>query len=125
MSSSFDTFYKTFSGTDTLVFILIPNTKPIVLGSLSTISYSTFRIKKPVPLISEINVSGYTKGIRTVAGTMVFTLINQHWVNELIDANPCDLLIVSAMSMVLVYLGKYMELILQMMQVLYLFKICT
>lgn len=111
MSSSFDTFYKTFSGTDTLVFILIPNTKPIVLGSLSTISYSTFRIKKPVPLISEINVSGYTKGIRTVAGTMVFTLINQHWVNELIDAIPClkqfenlkpdelplfDLLIVSA-----------------------------
>lgn len=111
MSSSFDTFYKTFSGTDTLVFILIPNTKPIVLGSLSTISYSTFRIKKPVPLISEINVSGYTKGVRTVAGTMIFTLVNQHWVNELIDAIPClgqfdslkpdelplfDLLIVSA-----------------------------
>lgn len=111
MASSFNSFYRTFSGSDTLVFILIPNTKPVVLGSLSTISYSTYRIKKPVPLLNEINVSGYTKGVRTVAGTMVFTVINQHWVNDLIEAVPCleqfdslkpdelplfDLLIVSA-----------------------------
>lgn len=111
MASSFNSFYRTFSGADTLVFILIPNTKPVVLGSLSTLSYSTYRIKKPVPLLNEINVSGYTKGVRTVAGTMIFTVINQHWVNDLIEAVPCleqfdslkpdelplfDLLIVSA-----------------------------
>lgn len=111
MASSFNSFYRTFSGADTLVFILIPNTKPIVLGSLSTLSYSTYRIKKPVPLLNEINVSGYTKGVRTIAGTMIFTVINQHWINDLIEAVPCleqfdslkpdelplfDLLIVSA-----------------------------
>lgn len=87
--SSFDNFYKTFSGADTLVFIVIPNTKPITLGSLSTISYSTYRVKKPVTLLSRINVAGYTRGQRTVAGTLIFTLINQHWVNEVIDAVSC------------------------------------
>lgn len=75
--------YKTFSGTDTIAFIMLPNTTPIVLGSLTTMSYSTYREKRPVSLLGKVNVAGYTRGIRTVAGTMIFTLINQHWVNEL------------------------------------------
>ena len=87
--SNFNTFYKTFSGSDTLVFILIPNTSPIVLGSLSTISYSTYRVKRPVTTLGRVNVSGFTRGQRTVAGTMIFTLINQHWVNEVVDSIKC------------------------------------
>lgn len=75
--------YNTFSGTDTLVFIMLPNTTPVVLGSLSTFSYSSYREKKPVSIMGKINVNGYTRGVRTVAGTMIFTLINQHWVSEL------------------------------------------
>lgn len=75
--------YNTFSGTDTLVFIMLPNTTPVVLGSISTLSYSSYREKKPVNILGRINVNGYTRGVRTVAGTMIFTLINQHWVSEL------------------------------------------
>lgn len=76
------TFYRSFSGTDALVFIMLPQTEPILLGSLSTISYSMYRDKKPVPVIGRINVGGFTRGTRIYAGTLIFTLLNQHWVNE-------------------------------------------
>ena len=33
-------YYKSFSGTDTLVFILMPGSNPVVLGSITTVSYS-------------------------------------------------------------------------------------
>lgn len=85
MNNINENFYKTFSGTDTIAFIILPNTTPIVLGSLTTLSYSTYREKRPVNLLGKVNVAGYTRGARTVAGTMIFTLINQHWVNELRD----------------------------------------
>lgn len=78
----------TFSGTDTLVFVMLPNTAPIVLGSLTTFSYSSYRIKKPVSTIGGINTKGVAKGGRVVAGTMVFTMVNQNWINELIDSVP-------------------------------------
>lgn len=84
MSKLSHKFYETFSGTDTIAFIMLPNTAPIVLGTLTTLSYSTYREKKPVNILGKINVNGYTRGVRTVAGTMIFTLINQHWVNELV-----------------------------------------
>lgn len=84
MSKLSHKFYETFSGTDTIAFIMLPNTTPIVLGTLTTLSYSTYREKKPVNILGKINVNGYTRGVRTVAGTMIFTLINQHWVNELV-----------------------------------------
>ena len=82
MSSYAPTFYRSFSGTDALVFIILPQTEPILLGSLSTISYSMYRDKKPVSVIGKVNVGGFTRGTRIYAGTMIFTLLNQHWVNE-------------------------------------------
>ena len=75
-------YYRTFSGTDTLAFIMLPNCTPIVLGSLTTISYSIFRNKKPVINIGRTNINGVTRGSRIYAGTMIFTLINQHWLRE-------------------------------------------
>lgn len=76
-------FYKSFSGTDTLAFILMPGSKPVCIGSLTTISYSMFRNKKPVINIGRTNINGVTRGSRIFAGTMIFTLINQHWLREL------------------------------------------
>lgn len=73
---------KTFTGTDTLVFIILPRTNPILLGSLTTISYSIYRHKTPIPLLGRISTGGCTRGTRVVAGTMIFTVINQHWINE-------------------------------------------
>lgn len=78
----------TFSGTDTIVFALFPNSVPIALGSLTTLSYSSYRTKRPVPVLGEILTKGVAKGGRVIAGTMVFTLINQHWVNELVETLP-------------------------------------
>ena len=78
-------FNRSFSGTDTVAFILLPGCSPVVIGSLTTVSYSMFRNKKPVINIGRTNINGVTRGSRIFAGTMVFTLINQHWVRELID----------------------------------------
>lgn len=76
-------YYKSFSGTDTLAFIMLPGCSPVVLGSLTTISYSMFRNKKPVINIGRTNINGVTRGSRIFAGTMIFTLINQHWLKEI------------------------------------------
>ena len=78
-------YYKSFSGTDTLAFIMMPGSSPVVIGSLTTISYSMFRNKKPVINIGRTNINGVTRGSRIFAGTMIFTLINQHWLRELQD----------------------------------------
>lgn len=86
--SNLNTFYKTFSGSDAVAFLIFPQSKPILLGSLSTISHSVYREKKPVPLLGKINTGGYTRGMRSIAGTMVFTLINQHLVEDLKEQIP-------------------------------------
>lgn len=83
-----NTFYKTYTGTDTLVFIIFPESKPILLGSLTTLSYSIYREKKPVPLLGKINTGGYTRGMRTIAGSMIFTVINQHFVQDVMEQIP-------------------------------------
>lgn len=78
-------FNKTFSGTDTLAFMMLPGCTPILLGALTTVSYSMYRNKKPVINIGRTNINGVTRGSRIFAGTMIFTLINQHWLRELCD----------------------------------------
>lgn len=76
-------YYQSFSGTDTLAFIMLPGCNPVLIGSLTTISYSMYRNKKPVINIGRTNINGVTRGSRIYAGTMIFTLINQHWLREL------------------------------------------
>lgn len=78
-------YYNSFSGTDTLAFMLLPGAPPITLGALTTISYSIYRDKKPINVMGNINVKGFTRGTRVVAGTLVFTLINRHWVKEVAE----------------------------------------
>ena len=78
-------FNKSFSGTDTLAFIILPGCTPVCLGSLTTISYSMLRNKRPVINIGRTNINGITRGSRIFAGTMIFTLINQHWLREIQD----------------------------------------
>ena len=92
-------FNKTFSGTDTMAFLMLPGCVPVWIGALTTISYSMFRNKKPVINIGRTNINGITRGSRIYAGTMIFTLINQHWLREL-----CEQPEVAA------WLGKYDEL---------------
>jgi hypothetical protein len=49
----------------------------IELGDLAMISVSTFREKSPVRTLGHVNPKGYTRGGRTIAGTMVFATFNQ------------------------------------------------
>ena len=83
-------YNRSFSGTDTVAFIMLPGCSPVTIGSLTTISYSIFRNKKPVINIGRTNINGLTRGSRIFAGTMVFTLINQHWVKELVEQQQID-----------------------------------
>lgn len=80
-------FYQTFSGTDTLIFLIIPGCTPVCLGSISTISYSVYRTKQPVINLGRTNINGVTRGARVFAGSIIFTMINQHWVKELQSMN--------------------------------------
>lgn len=81
-------YYQSFSGTDTVAFILMPGCSPVTIGSVTTVSYSMYRNKKPVINIGRTNINGVTRGSRIFAGTMIFTLINQHWLRELQEEIP-------------------------------------
>lgn len=83
-----DTFYKTFSGSDSLAYAVFKDSKPVLLGNITTVSYSMIREKRPIPTIGRINPAAYTRGMRTVAGSLIFTTINQHFVKDLIQNVP-------------------------------------
>lgn len=61
--------------------------KNIRLEGLATISYSIHEAKSPVRRLGERSVAGYTKGIRTIAGSMVFLVIEDHPLASLVKAN--------------------------------------
>ncbi len=49
----------------------------MVLANIQTISVSTFREKMPIRGLGQIGPKGYTRGIRSIAGSIVFTMFNQ------------------------------------------------
>ena len=53
------------------------------LGSLQTISVSTSQNKVPVRCLGDINAKDYVDGPRTIAGSLVFAVFDQHWTTEL------------------------------------------
>jgi len=57
----------------------------IPLDSLATISYSIHEAKSPVRRLGERGVNGYTRGIRTIAGSMIFLVIEDHPLARLIE----------------------------------------
>jgi hypothetical protein len=56
---------------------------PIVLGELHTITYSTFREKGDVRAFGTSDVKGFVRGPRTYAGSMIFSVFNQHALSQL------------------------------------------
>lgn len=77
-----------YSGADMIVEIALPGEKPIRMGTMTTLTYSTYREKKQVRTLGRISTKGIVKGPRTVAGTMIFSVIEEHFVNELIERSP-------------------------------------
>jgi hypothetical protein len=71
--------YDSFGGTDISALIVLPwEDKPLVLGELQTVSYSIHRENKPVRVLGRVNPSGFVKGPRTIAGSLIFTLFNEY-----------------------------------------------
>jgi hypothetical protein len=99
-------FFNSFSGADIVAYIHIPpqpisgeqlpgpnsTTDPVVgiLGSLQTISYSTFRDVQPVRSIGKTYSMGYTRGPRTIAGTLVWTVLDQYVLAEALKYSYVD-----------------------------------
>lgn len=61
-----------------------------VLAELQTISISTFREKAAVRACGQVGVKGYTRGPRTIAGTMVFTVFDRNVLFELLETTSFD-----------------------------------
>jgi hypothetical protein len=58
----------------------------IVLATLQTLSLQTHREKYAVRALGSSYAKGYTRGPRTIAGSMVFTMFNEHALARLIRA---------------------------------------
>lgn len=80
-------YYGTFSGGDIIAYALFPDSNPIVLGELTTVTYSIHRDKTPVRPLGRISPKGFANGTRTVAGTLIFTVLTKHVINKLRTAS--------------------------------------
>jgi hypothetical protein len=87
--------YTAFSGADIVATITPPNGSPIVVGEIQTVSYSTFRPTMPVYGLGQVGAKGVVRGVRNIAGTLIFTVFDRHSFYELKDAfkkneTPCN-----------------------------------
>lgn len=77
-----------FSGTDAVVSLALPRERAVTMGMVSDLSYSVLRPKFELFTLSRITPLAFTKGPRTIAGTIVFTVIGEHpmiWLKEKIS----------------------------------------
>lgn len=79
---------STYSPADIVAAITLQTPEgPIstVLGQLQTISYSIYQDKAPVRTVGNMNVKDWVFGPRSIAGSLVFTVFNKHWMNSIMD----------------------------------------
>jgi len=104
-SNSYGVF-NSFSGADIVAYIHIPpqpikgdliegpssTTEAVVgiLGNIQTISYSTFREVVPVRSLGKVYANSYTRGPRTIAGTLVWTILDQYVLAEALKYSYVD-----------------------------------
>lgn len=60
------------------------------LGELSTISYSIYRDKEQVKALGQSMARGFSRGYRTIAGTMVFTVFHDAIMHEIFPRGIAD-----------------------------------
>lgn len=87
--------HATYSGADMLVTLNIKNTSQHknvtqVLGELQTLSYSTHMERSGVRKLGNVNVSDFTNGPRTVAGSLVFAVFDRHVMRSIIQKMGID-----------------------------------
>ena len=80
---------QSFSGCDmaATIDITLPNGKNVVqgLGELQTITYSIFMDKSPVRAVGNVNAKDYVYGPRTIAGSLMFAVLNRHWAYNMLE----------------------------------------
>ncbi|MFA5746168.1 MAG: hypothetical protein WC932_04925, partial [archaeon] len=67
-----------FSGCDIKAVVNMAGGSAKQIGNLSTISYSIHREKFPVRALGFTRAKGWTRGPRTIAGTLVFTIFDRY-----------------------------------------------
>ena len=61
-----------------------------VLAEAQTLSISTHREKNAVRALGHVYPKAYVRGQREIAGSLIFTVFNEHVLYELIKAHPSD-----------------------------------
>lgn len=61
-----------------------------VLAELQTLSISTHREKFPVRGLSSAYPRSFTRGARTIAGSMIFTVFDSNVLSEFLESHPSD-----------------------------------
>ena len=80
---------QTFSGVDIIATLRGPDIPgAIAMTNLNTVSYSIHREKAPVRRLGRVYSQGYTRGPRTIAGSMVWINFNKAALWELIRTAP-------------------------------------
>ncbi len=87
--------FNSFSGTDIKVMISVPDgngQNAIIkeMKNIQTFTYSVFREKGPVRSLGSIGEKGKARGIRTIAGSIVFTVFDMHPLLEVMRAGFGD-----------------------------------
>lgn len=69
---------KTYAGVDMEVSISLPGQADYLFADLNTLSVSTHRESFPVRTLGMVNPMGFTSGPRTIAGSMIFSVIDAY-----------------------------------------------
>jgi len=85
---------SSYSGTDCYAVAQV-NEKLVLLGNVSTFSYSVFREKVPVRVLGRSHAKAYTAGGRTIAGSIIFIVFDRSPLYDLLKLfthtnNPSD-----------------------------------
>ena len=78
-----------YSGCDIVCTVDFPTTTgksvSTTFGTLQTISYSIHQEKMPVRVLGNMNAKDWVFGPRTIAGSLVFAVLNKHWLVDIYD----------------------------------------
>lgn len=85
-----DLNYASFSGCD-ISILAYAGGRLKKFAELMTFSYSVHREKYPVRVVGMSNPKGYTRGTRTIAGSMIFTVFDRNAFWDILTKNPRDL----------------------------------
>jgi len=76
--TSGNVIYNSYAGVDIVASVILPGEEPLEIGELQTISYSIHRENIPVRTLGHVSPVNFTKGGRTIAGSMIFTVFNNY-----------------------------------------------